>query len=69
MSQKSLSSLASIDMQSCTDSCIPVNSKELVVKCCQTSNCNTPVNENVLSCIKSSRLDDFTPASVPCNII
>ena len=67
MSQKTSSSITNIDMQSCTDSCIPVDTQEMVVKCCQTSNCNTPFNQNVLSCIKSSRLDDFTPATVTCN--
>jgi len=67
MSQKGTSSLAAIDMNSCSDTCVPVNTPELVVKCCQRDNCNTPITQNLLTCIKQSSIDDFTPAPVTCN--
>ena len=67
MLQKVPSQLVSIDMFSCSDSCIPIDTPELIVKCCQKDNCNTPVQQSKLSCIKSSRLNDFTPASILCN--
>ena len=67
--QKTSNSLITIDIHSCSDTCEPINTPEVTVTCCQNnSNCNLQsTQQSTLSCIASSRLADFTPASVRCN--